>query len=386
MSSFSSSSGRSRVLWLTKGLGRGGAERLLVSGAKRLDRSRFELEVAYLLPWKEALVPELESQGVRTHCLGGSKAVDVRWVGRLHRLVRQRRFDLVHTHMPYVGFGARTIPRHHATIVHTEHNTWERYRYLTRWTNRLTYSRNAAVIAVSHAVAASISPLRFMRSWPVIRVIHHGAELSEFDLVTHESRVLARTILGLPQDALVIGSIGNFTAKKDHRTLLEATARAASSHRGLRLVLVGTGPLERELHDISHALGLESRVVFAGSRDDVPELLPAFDVFALSSRNEGLPIALLEAMAAGLPCVATSVGGVPEVITDGREGLLVRGGDATGLADAVSKLLSEPSLRTSVGARAAQTARRFDIAEAVLSIEDVYRDALESSRFEVARR
>jgi glycosyltransferase involved in cell wall biosynthesis len=385
MSSFSDGAWRFRVLWLTKGLGRGGAERLLVSGAKRLDRSHFELEVAYLLPWKDALVPELERLGVHTHCLGCSVTVDLRWVGRLHRLVRQGRFDLVHTHMPYVAFGARTIPRRRVPIVHTEHNTWERYRYPTRWANRLTYSRNTAAIAVSDAVAASIRPLRVLRSWPAIRVIYHGAELSDFDPATPESRARARTSLGLPEDAAVVGTVGNLTAKKDHRTLLEATARAAQSHNGLRLVVVGTGPLERVLQDICTSLGLTNRVVFTGSRSDVPDLLPAFDIFALSSRNEGLPISLLEAMATGLPCVGTSVGGIPEVITDGREGLLVPAGDIAGLADALSRLLSEPSLRASAGARALQTARRFDITEAVRNVEDVYRDTLEFSRFGVTR-
>src|SRR5436190_23621944 len=89
-----------RILWLTKGLGRGGAERLLVSLAQRLDRSSFELEVAYVLPWKDALVPELQRLGVPVHCLGGSRAFDTRWVTRLRRLVGRGRFDLVHTHTP----------------------------------------------------------------------------------------------------------------------------------------------------------------------------------------------------------------------------------------------------------------------------------------------
>ena len=104
---------------------------------------------------------------------------------------------------------------------------------------------------------------------------------------------------------------------------MAATARAGGHNREVQLVLVGSGPLERALRDDARSLGLSDRVVFAGSRDDVAELLPAFDVFALSSQNEGLPISLLEAMAAGVPCVATSVGGVPEVIHNGNEGLLV---------------------------------------------------------------
>jgi glycosyltransferase involved in cell wall biosynthesis len=375
-----------RVLWLTKGLGRGGAERLLVSAAERLDRSRFEVEVAYLLPWKDAMVPDLERLSVPVHCLGASQTLDMRWISRLRRLVRHREIDLVHTHMPYAALGARTISSPRLPIIHTEHNTWETYRVVTRWANRLTYSRNAAVIAVSHAVAASIRPAPFVYPWPPVHVIHHGAELSSACASTQESRERARITLGLPLDALVVGSVGNFTPKKDYRTLLEATARAVRRHRGVRLVLVGSGPLERSLSETARSLGLADRAVFAGSRDDVAELYPAFDVFALSSQNEGLPISLLEAMAAGVPCVATSVGGVPEVIHNGNEGLLVPAGNANALADALSALLGAPDVREGAGARAAETARRFDITEAVHRIEDVYQEALQASPSETVRR
>ena len=366
-----------RILWLAKGLGRGGAERLLVSLAKRLDRSCFHLEVAYVLPWKDALVPDLERIGTPVHCLGGSRTFDLRWIPRLRSLVRRGRFDLVHTHMPYVAVGARTVrgPR----MIHTEHNTWATYRPLTRWANRLTYPRNSAVVAVSHAVAESIHPIPFARRWPPVQVIHHGPEPPARTSSTPEERARARGALGLSEHALVIGTVGNFTPKKDHSTLLKATARVAERHDPLRLVLVGSGPLEGELRESTKALGLDEQVMFAGSRDDVPSLMPAFDVFALSSRNEGLPIALLEAMGSGVPCVATAVGGVPEIVTDGQEGLLVRPEDPAALADALSTMLCAPNVREEAGAHAACTARWFDLTQAVHHTEGLYLDALQAS-------
>jgi len=338
--------------------------------------------VAYVLPWKDALVPEFQRLDVPVHCLGGSRAFDVRWVPRLRRLAGRARVDLVHTHTPYVALGARTLRR--CPIVHTEHNTWGTYRPSTRWANRLTYPRNAAVIAVSHAVALSIKPAPLVRTWPPVHVIHYGPDLSTDRPLTPESRSRARRTLGLREGALVIGTVGNLTPKKDHRNLLAATARAGGHNREVQLVLVGSGPLERALRDDARSLGLSDRVVFAGSRDDVAELLPAFDVFALSSQNEGLPISLLEAMAAGVPCVATSVGGVPEVIHNGNEGLLVPAGDRVALADALSLLLRAPELRNAIGARAAQTARRFDVTQAAHRTETVYRDALRASPQETA--
>lgn len=374
MSSSSDGGGPTRVLWVTKGLGRGGAERLLVSLAKRLDRSRFELEVAYVLPWKDALVPAFDGLGVPVHCLGGSRALDPRWAVRLRHLVRAGRFDIVHSHMPYVAVGARRIRG--PCIVHTEHNTWPTYRPLTRWANRLTYPRNTAVIAVSQAVADSIDPIPFAQRWPPVHVIHHGPELPASTVSTGQTRAYARAALGLSGNAVVIGTVGNFTRKKDHATLLQAAARIRAQHDELRLVLIGSGPLEGELRRSTRELGLNEQVLFAGSREDVTDLMPAFDVFALSSRNEGLPIALLEAMGLGVPCVATAVGGVPEVVTDGREGLLVRPEDPAALAEALSKMLGDADVRQEAGTEGAWTARCFDLTQAARRTEDVYRRAL----------
>ncbi len=174
----------------------------------------------------------------------------------------------------------------------------------------------------------------------------------------------------------MIGTVGNFTAKKDHATLLRALAQVDEKIPSVRLVLVGSGPLEAELRRLVTSLGLDATVVFAGSRGDVPELLPAFDVFALSSRFEGLPIALLEAMATGLPCVATTVGGIPEVVTDGHDGLLVEPADPVRLAVALSSLLGDPDRREELGGNAARRAGDFEVSGAVRQIERVYDEAL----------
>jgi glycosyltransferase involved in cell wall biosynthesis len=141
-------------------------------------------------------------------------------------------------------------------------------------------------------------------------------------------------------------------------------------------VLVGSGPLETELRQTVATLGLEANVLFAGSRGDVPEILPAFDVFALSSRFEGLPIALLEAMATGLACVATGVGGIPEVITDGVDGVLVEPGNPAQLAGAMVDVLGDPARRRELGRRAVGRAGDFEVAGAVRRIERVYDVAL----------
>ncbi|BAJ27469.1 MULTISPECIES: glycosyltransferase [Kitasatospora] len=356
------SGGRVKVLWLAKGLGRGGAEQLLLNCVRHADRSRYDIEVAYVLPHKDALVPALAAAGVEAHCLGG--APGWRWPLRLRALLAERRYDLVHTHMPVPAVAARllTAGRGGARLVHTEHNLWERYRRPTRWANALTYRRNDAVIAVSHAVAAGVSRRR-AGEW--LSVVHHGPDLDGAPSGPAARRA-ARAELGLPPDALVVGSVGNLTAKKDQATMLAAFARLREREPDARLVLVGSGPLEAELR----ARAGEG-VLFAGTRADVPALLPGWDVFCLSSRQEGLPVALMEAMTSGLPSVVTRVGGMPEVLDDGVQGRLVPPGDPAALAAALGEL-ADPGLRERMGAAARERSRSFDVAGAQRAIERVY--------------
>jgi glycosyltransferase involved in cell wall biosynthesis len=135
---------------------------------------------------------------------------------------------------------------------------------------------------------------------------------------------------------------------------------------------VGLGPLENDLRTLVATRGLDDVVRFTGSRDDVFEILPAFDVFVLSSRHEGLPIALMEAMASGVACVATRVGGVPELIDDGRNGLLVDPGDPSALAAAIAKLLDDESLRRALATSARTAAATMTLAPAATRLQEVY--------------
>jgi len=358
-----------RVLMLTKGLGRGGTERLIVGAARLSDRRRVHLEVAYLLPWKDAFVADLEAVGTPVHLLDGPRASSVGWVRRLRRLVRERDIDLVHTHMPLPAAYARmAFPGRRPALVHTEHNMWGRYRAPTRWANAATYRRNARAIAVSDGVAGSI------RSSVPVEVVVHGTD-PRLVVRGDAARATARSELGLDPDALVVGTVGNFTAKKDQATLLRAVAALPDRGREVALVLVGTGPLEDDLRSLAGELGIAGRTRFPGSRDDVFALLPAFDVFALSSRFEGLPIALLEAMATGVAAVATRVGGIPEVITDGTDGALVDPGDVPALAAALDGLLGDDAARAALAERGRLRAGSFDLANAVRRTEAIYRAA-----------
>ena len=356
-----------KVLWLIKGLGRGGAERLLVDLAGVIDPAQLDLTVAYVLPHKNALVPELRKLDVQVRCLSGDRS----WLHELWRLLRDTHFDVVHTHSPVVASVARVVAPRKTVLVHTEHNMWARYKLPTRIANAVTAPRNRIIWAVSAGVAASVKPVRCGRRAPDVRVLLHGIP-QDTPGAARPDRGEARRRLGLPHDAFVVASVGNLTVKKDHDTLLEAFARLHLTLPAAHLVLVGGGPREEHLRRLVAARGLAGAVTMAGVRDDVSALLAGFDVFGMSSRFEGLPIALLEAMAAGVPPVATSVGGIPEVITDEVDGILVPPADPEALAAAMTRVATDHGLRASLGEAARARAQAFGIRPAAETLLAAY--------------
>jgi glycosyltransferase involved in cell wall biosynthesis len=359
-----------RILHLIKGLGRGGAERLLATSVRYSDRSRFDPEVAYLLPWKDALVPEIEAVDVPTHCLGSGGGVE--WMGRLRTLVEDRGIDLVHGHSPYPMVGARLVLSRRYPLVYTEHNMWSRYDRPTYWANLLTYARNAHVFAVSDEVRRSArypAALGFL-SMPPIETLYHGPDREAVSGIDPPDGVLEE--LGVSEWAPIVGTIGNLKEHKGHEYLLEAATIVRREVPEARFIVIGQGPREASLRRKARDLGLDGTVVFAGYREDALRVAATFDVFVLSSLHEGLSIALLEAMALGKPPVVTRVGGLPEVVRDGEDGLIVPPGDADALARGILRLLKDESARSKLGEAARGRAAAFDIRQAVRRMEAVY--------------
>lgn len=369
--------GERRVLWLIKGLGLGGAERILAMAVPALRSAGWDAEVAYVLPHKDAWVSHLREAGVPVHCLGAPGATR-RWPLRLQRLLAAGGYDVVHSHSPVVAAAARIAPGGRgAAMVHTEHNVWSRFRAPTRVANAATLGRVAHLFAVSDGVAASVHRPAWApwRRLPPPEVLYHGIDETEV-CSGSEARTAGRAELGLPDDMAVVGTVGNLVPKKDHRTLLDAFASVAEARERAHLVIVGGGPLETELREQARRLGVEARVTFTGQRPGVAGLLPAFDVFVLSSRHEGLPLALLEAMASQVPVVATVVGGIPEVVTDGDDGLLVPPGDVAALGTAMARILDSHDAAARMAVAGRETAERFSITGAVERMIAAYDEVL----------
>lgn len=374
---------RTTVLWLTKGLGPGGAERLLLSFARNADRQRFDLHAAYLLPWKDHLVADLEAAGVHTHCLDGSRPWDVRWWWRLRHLVATTGIDVVHHHSPLVAAQARlvlrTLPRsRRPRSVTTEHNVWGSHQRLTRLLNTATIGLDGHVFAVSEQVRDSMS----LRIRPGVEVLVHGVDLDAI-AARRTERDAARAAHDLGDDDLAVVTVANLRANKDYPTMLRAARRLVDDGVPITVLAVGQGPLESELRAMKDELGLGERFRFLGYQSDPIRVLAAGDVFCLSSRYEGLPVALLEALALGLPVVATAVGGVPAVVTDGVEGRLVPPGDPEALAGAIAEL-ADPERRGPFADAAASRSTDFDIGRAVERQQAVYDEV--SARTPALRR
>lgn len=363
---------RPRVLWLIKGLGAGGAERLLVSAAAARDRD-FEYEAAYLLPWKDALVPEFESLGVRSTCLDVRNERDLRWARRLRRLLVERRVDVLHVHSPYAAgvarLVARSLPRRtRPGVVSTEHNGWSTFGRPSRVLNALTLPLGDAVVAVSDQVRASVwRPFRGRA-----QTLVHGVPV-ESVRAARRHRDGARRELGLDSDQVLIGTVANYNVKKDYPNLLGAVRSLVDRGLPVRVCAVGQGPSEEAILALRSELGLEGTVTVTGYRDDAVRLMAGCDVFVLASRYEGLPVALMEALVLGLPVVATEVGGVPELVTHGVEGLLVPPGRSDLLADAIEKLVRDPGLRRTMADAASARGDSLDITRAVRHLEAIYR-------------
>lgn len=358
---------RIRVLWIIKGLGLGGAERLLAMLPSHFDLERFEIDIAYVLPWKDALVDQAQTAGARVHCLGSGGLGYRLWPLRLARWVRREGYHIIHTHSPLPGAVARLAAPRSTGFVHTEHSVWPRYRAGTRMANALTYGRNSRVFAVSEGVAASI---RRSPRLPV-EVLYHGIDTRAV-VAGPTARTAARLQLDIPENVPVVGTVGSLSAKKDQLTLLKALTTLRDTVPDVQLVIIGGGPLETDLRRETRNLGMENAVTFLGIRHDAQQLLPAFDVFALTSIYEGLPLVLIEAMAAGLPCVATAIEGVTEVVADGVEGVLVPARDHEAVSTALAELLADSSERAKLGRQGQAKAVRFSLANAATNMQEIY--------------
>jgi glycosyltransferase involved in cell wall biosynthesis len=315
---------------------------------------------------------EMQAAGVPVTVLGLNPGLRRPWdVARLGQFLRAARPQIVHTFLLTASLYGRlaAMLARVPIVIGTEQNIYARKRPSHAFAERLLMAGTDRVVVAADAVRDFY--LRQVHADPAkIEVIHNAVDWSQ--LQTTRSRAEIRASLGIDAEAPVAITVGRLTEQKGHTHLLDAIAGSPALAR-VHLLVAGDGELREPLADQAEKLGLARRVHFLGVRRDVGNLLAASDLFVLPSLWEGLPLALVLAMGAGLPVVATRVAGVPEVVDDGRTGMLVAPGDAAALADVVTRLLAEPEKARQIGSAArAAVLPRFGIEAYVASIATLY--------------
>lgn len=365
-----------KILHLIYSLEVGGAEVDLVAKSRQLAQAHgCDVTIACLLARGELAV-QAEAAGIRVLGPLMRGRCDILIVPRLVWLMRRERYDVVHTHM----FASNLLGRLAATlagvpgIFATVQLIADREAWWQILIDRLLQYKTATMIASSQAVRHSfirrgIHPAK-------IKVIYNCVDLSRFETVDQAAaRQTMRRAFGWNKDCFVVGAVARLEQVKGLAILIQAAEAVVAALPQARFLVVGDGPQRETLLAQVRRLGLEGRVILAGRRGDVPQVLPALDLFVLPSLSEALGIAAIEALASGLPVVASRVGGLPEVIVHGETGWLTPPGDAARLAEAILHVAAHP---VEAGQRAEQGQARvrdqFDVASLAAAQLELYRD------------
>lgn len=335
-------------------------------------------------------VRRLEKEGIRCHAVSSLVRHINPWQDLLAclalvKILKQERPDLVHTHTSKAGLLGRLAARIAGipVVVHTPHGhvfyghfgrltSWM-FLQIERWLARIT----DCLIGLTDAERAEHLDRGVGRA-ERFAVVPSGIDLDRF----RRARVAGKVVpewFGCPPEARIVGSVGWLTDIKGHRYLIEAAAEAKKEFSDLHLVIVGSGDRHDALLAQAENSGMAGSVHLVGHRDDIEVCLAGMDCFVLPSLNEGMGRALIEAMAAGLPVIASNVGGIPALVRDGDNGMLVPAGDSRALADALRRLFCRPERAAQLGAAAARSiGSAYGVEAMVRAIEAVYREACET--------
>ena len=352
--------GTARVAHLVENLDVGGLEKLLVEFARLADRSRFTLRFL-TLGHRGPLASAIEAEGWPVDSLNLESGLRPRAIPLLARWFHRERIDILHVHTSgplLYGTAAAKLARVR-TIISTRHhgpdinNSRRAIKACALASNRIDRVVCVSADGLTHSIAEGIRPSK-------LTTILNGIDLDRFD---HRG----------PNPAGPAVIVARLNPEKDHATLLRAAGLARRADPTFRLEIAGDGPCLDDLKALASELDLETTVRFLGTVDDVPGLLREASVLVLSSLKEGISLTILEAMARGLPVVATRVGGNPEVVVDGETGLLVAPESPRELADALLKVRQDPAMARAFGDAGRERAERlFDIRRMIADYETLY--------------
>lgn len=372
-----------RLLWLVDSLGTGGAEALVVTFARNVNAREYQLFVACLNGAEGLNARRLRDCGVPVIELGARNLRDLRAFRRLLSVIREHEIQLIHAHLTYSSIWSSIASRltrvpaiaslHVSPAATRTLRDSARHRLATDLRDRVMrgilnrWSRTVVMVSAAlrdDYLSRGLSPEK-------VRVVHNGIELDRFRRARAESRSRLERELGIPAGLPVVATVAVLRPKKGIEVLLEAATQVRRAH----FLIIGDGPMRAEWTSLAETLGVAGRIHWAGFRNDVDALLAGCDLFVHPSLDDAFPTVLLEAMAAGLPIVASRVGGIPEIVSAGVNGELVPAGDAGALSLAINTLLGNDDTMRLMRSAAASSADRFSTAAWIDRLDVVYREA-----------
>ena len=365
------------VLHIIKSLGRGGAEMLLPETLNKHDKNRYRFHYIYFIPWKYQMVEAIEKEGGRVTCLSAKNNIKILLKARqIAAYVKKHNIELIHCHLPWAGIVGRLVGKMTGVpVVYTEHNTWERYHKLTYYLNKLSFPSQEKVIAVSADVANSIRK-HYHKTKPDIRVVSNGINTEKYS-TTQKLDPDIRKELDIPGGSIVIGITCVFRKQKRLGIWLDIASELHQKFPETFFIIVGDGVLKKEVHEKAESLNMQKYLHFAGLQAETRPYLQAMDIFMMTSGFEGLPIALLEAMSMGCTQACTAAGGIPELVKDNQNGILVPVGDPMLLVSRLSEYLQQPDRLKSLAESARETViTSFSMQKMVSELETIYDEIL----------
>lgn len=363
-----------KILHIIKSLGRGGAEMLLPETLRLHNQDEFEFHYIYFLPWKDAMVEAIKARGGLVTCIPAKNNIEVilkAW--DVIRYIKENNIILVHAHLPWAGIVSRIVgKRTGIPIIYTEHNKQERYHWATRFVNLASMNWLTKIIAVSEDVEVSIRKHKPSLRRPLQKILN-GVNTERFAPGLFSGKTV-RESFKIPESAPVIGTIAVFRFQKRLDLWIEIAKKISGRKPEVHFILVGDGPQRALLEEKRLAHGMVDRIHFTGVQSEVRPYLAAFDAYMMSSVFEGLPIALLEAMASGCPAIATDAGGIKEMIRHDEDGLICSVDDPYKLVDFAIEILENGKKRTALGnAGRKRVVENFSMVRMVTELERVYR-------------
>jgi glycosyltransferase involved in cell wall biosynthesis len=369
------------LAYVANSLNPGGTEKLVVEMGLAFS-CEFDLQV-YCLDEPGAWASRLRDAGVSVHGLWRQPGIDLSVPVRLASMLRHSGAQIVHAHQcsPWFYSALSRLLNHQPRLLLEEHGRFwpepdsAKRRMVNRQViNRLTHR----FVAVSKDIASRLKRYEGI-SADLIEVIYNGVDAPES--VSAAEQTARRTALGIGADDFVIGTVGRFDQIKNLPMLVDALAAQCRAHPRVRGLLIGDGPQRQEIAQRVRDAGLEARIILTGHRDDARALLPCMDLFVLASFSEGTSVALLEAMAAGLPAAVTAVGGNPEIVLDGQTGWVVPSGDTAALLQAFEQAFGDAPTRSVLGqAGKARFEQHFTMPAMLNAYRALYASMLEGVR------